>query len=74
VICFLESSLSSGECNVARSTCFACSLSLVLSIAACSSLAASSRMPWSTGFSSDSVFSSLVEVTDANSRASDSLK
>ena len=74
-ICFLVASLSSGEWRVASSTSLFCSLSFVLAIAASSSLAASSRRSWSTGFGPDlSVSSSEDVVTDANSRARDSLK
>ena len=74
-ICFLVDSLSSGECRVASSTSLPCSLSFVLAIAASSSAAASSRRLWSTGLGPAlSVSSSDVVVTEANSRARDSLK
>lgn len=83
VICFREMSLSSGECSVASSTSLFCSLSLVLLMAASSSLAASSRSSWLTSRggalaaaaeSSAPTSSSACAVTDANSRASESLK
>jgi hypothetical protein len=79
VICFREISLSSGECSVASSTSLFCSLSLVLLMAASSSLAASSRSSWLTSLGpaaapSAAPSSSCCEVTDANSSASESLK
>lgn len=76
MICFREISLSSGECSVASSTSLPCSLSFVLSMAASSSLAASSRSSWLTslGPAGSDPSSSCCVVTDANSRARESLK
>lgn len=70
-------SLSSGECIVASSTSLFCSFNLVLDMAASISFTASSRSSWLTSFEAAPAAapsSSPCEVTEANSRASDSLK
>jgi hypothetical protein len=73
-ICCLDRSLSSGECSVAKSTSLFWSFNLVDVMAASSSLADSSRRSWSTAFASAFSPSSFVWVTEANSKASESLK
>lgn len=77
-ICVRVISLSSGECSVASSTSLFCSLSLVLLIAASSSLAASSRSSWLISLgpapAAPAFSSSFCEVTEANSSESESLK
>ena len=73
-ICCRVMSLSSGDAIVASSTSLFWSFVLVLEIADSSALAASSLSSSSKGFSSVFSPSSLDCVTEANSRARDSLK